>query len=575
MDDGMINQSASTRTVAEAYLSALKSQGVDYVFANPGTDFAPIIEALVQANDTGADIPQFVTVPHENVAMSMAQGYYKVSGKMAGVMVHVTVGTANAMCGLMNASRDNVPLLLAAGRTPLTEDGDAGSRNVGIHWGQEAFDQGGMTREYVKWDYELRTGQPVEAVVARALDIAMTGPRGPVYMTLPREVLGGAAVDPGPLGSRNPGALPAAPSAEAIEQVADAIAGAENPLIISGGTFHSAAAFAALAEIADEYALPVTEMSGGSMATSHRMNLGGPPRAIVKDADVILVLDGAVPWIPRFGEPPANATIIQIACDPNYQDIPFRGHRADIAVVGEPSLAIPMLREALAGKLKNKQAVIDARRKRVEVKRTAMDDARAKLISEAREMSPIHPAWTAHCLNEIKDDDAIIVNELGLQMDLVEMDKPGCYLAGGGAGGLGRGLGEALGAKIAAPNRQVIAAVGDGSYMFCVPTAAHYVGRAEDLPTLTLVSNNAEWFAVRRATTSMYPSGRASKANTLPLVELSPSPAFEKTIEACDGYGEAVDDPAKLPGALERAFQAIADGNSALLNIKTRAGGRG
>jgi acetolactate synthase I/II/III large subunit len=575
MDDGIIKQSASERTVAEAYLAALKAHGVDYVFANPGTDFAPIIEALVQANDLGLDIPQFVTVPHENVAMSMAQGYYKVTGEMAAVMVHVTVGTANAMCGLMNAARDNVPLLLAAGRTPLTEGGDPGSRNVGIHWGQEAFDQGGMTREYVKWDYELRTGQPVESVVGRALDIAMTGPRGPVYLTLPREVLGGAAVDAGPGGSRNSGALPSAPSAEAIEQVADAIAGAENPLIISGGTFHGAAAFAALGEIADDYALPVTEMSGGSMATSHRMNLGGPPRAIVKDADVILVLDGAVPWIPRFGEPPVDATIIQIATDPNFETLPFRGHRADISVVGEPSIAVPLLREALAGKLKNKQAVIDARRARVEAKRAVLDDERAKLLLEAREMSPIHPAWIAHCLNEIKEDDAIIVNELGLQMDLVEMDQPGCYLAGGGAGGLGRGLGEALGAKLAAPNRQVIAAVGDGSYMFCVPTAAHFVGRAEGLPTLTLVSNNAEWFAVRRATTSMYPKGRASQANTLPLVELNPSPSFEKTIEACGGYGEAVDDPAELPKALERAFQAIDDGNSALLNIKTLAGGRG
>jgi acetolactate synthase-1/2/3 large subunit len=574
MDDGIIGQGATARTTAEAYLCALKTHGVDYVFANAGTDFAPIIEALVQANDSGADIPQFVTVPHENVAMSMAQGYYKVSGKMAGVMVHVTVGTANAMCGLINASRDNVPLLLAAGRTPLTESGDPGSRNIPIHWGQEAFDQGGMTREYVKWDYELRTGQPVDSVVARALDIAMTGPRGPVYLTLPREVLGGAAVVPGPGGVRNPGALPAAPSAEAIERIADAIAGAENPLIVSGGTFHGAAAFAALSEIADEHALAVTEISGGSMATSHRMNLGGRQGGAVKDADVIVVLDGAVPWVPRFGEPSPDATIVQIAADPTFQYLPFRSHRADMAIAGEPSLAVPLLRDALVGKLKNKQAVVDVRRKRIGERRDAIDELRAKQVAEARDMSPIHPAWTAHCLNQIKDDDAIIVNELGLRMDLVESNQPGCYLAGGAASGLGRGLGEALGAKLAAPDRQVIAAVGDGSYMFCVPTAAHYVGRSEGLPTLTLVSNNAEWFAVRNATMGMYPDGRASKANKLPLVELSPSPSFEKTIEACGGYGEAVEDPAELPGALERAFQAVADGNSALLNIKTRSGAR-
>jgi acetolactate synthase-1/2/3 large subunit len=110
--------------------------------------------------------------------------------------------------------------------------------------------------------------------------------------------------------------------------------------------------------------------------------------------------------------------------------------------------------------------------------------------------------------------------------------------------------------------------------MFGAPTAAHYVGRAEGLPTLTIVSNNAEWFAVRRATAGMYPDGRAAKANAIPLVELSPSPGFEKTIEACDGFGQKVDDPAALPAALDRAFDAMAQGRSALLNVVTHAGGR-
>ncbi len=103
-----------------------------------------------------------ILVPHENVAVSMAHGYYRVSGKPAAVMVHVTVGTANAICSLMNAARDNAPVILCAGRTPLTETGHVASRNRSIHWGQEMFDQGGLAREFVKWDYELRGGQPVE-----------------------------------------------------------------------------------------------------------------------------------------------------------------------------------------------------------------------------------------------------------------------------------------------------------------------------------------------------------------------------------------------------------------------------
>ena len=180
---------------AEAvHLTRLGERGIEYVFANAGTDFAPIVEALVRNSRQRASSRRFITVPHENVAMAMAHGYYRTAGKPAAVMVHVTVGTANAICGLMNAARDNVPMLLAAGRTPITETGHMASRNRSIHWGQEAFDQGGMVREFVKWDYELRDGQPVDAVVDRALDITMSEPRGPVYLTLPREVLANPAV---------------------------------------------------------------------------------------------------------------------------------------------------------------------------------------------------------------------------------------------------------------------------------------------------------------------------------------------------------------------------------------------
>ena len=189
---------------AEAYIRRLADRGIDYVFANAGTDFAPIVESLSRNAGKEGKAPRFLVVPHENVAMAMAHGYYRASGKPAAVMVHVTVGTGNTINGLMNAARDNVPLLLAAGRTPLTETGHVGSRNRSIHWGQESFDQGAMVREFCKWDYELRAGQPVDAVVDRALDIAMSEPRGPVYLTLPREVLAAPATH----ARRNPRAPP-------------------------------------------------------------------------------------------------------------------------------------------------------------------------------------------------------------------------------------------------------------------------------------------------------------------------------------------------------------------------------
>src|ERR1700674_3040579 len=224
---------AASRMTAESFLTRLADRGVEYVLANAGTDFATIIEALSRNPGTNRKYPRVITVPHENVAVSMAHGYYRVSGKPAAVMVHVTVGTANAICGIMNAARDNVPLLLAAGRTPITETGHIASRNRSIHWGQEAFDQGGMLREFVKWDYELREGQPVDAVVDRALDIAMSEPRGPVYLTLPREVLTAATVKPRRNTVRPLGSIAPEPARAAIEEAAALIARAELPLIVT------------------------------------------------------------------------------------------------------------------------------------------------------------------------------------------------------------------------------------------------------------------------------------------------------------------------------------------------------
>src|SRR4051794_10856898 len=181
-------------SVAEAYLALLADRGIEYLFANAGTDFAPIVEAYAKAAhtgpaDTGMAAPKPVLATHENLAMSMAHGYAVASGRVPAVMVHVSVGTANALCGVLNAARTNVPILFTAGRSPLTEEGLPGARDTYIHWAQEMFDQAGMLREAVKWEYELRDGVQLETVVARALTIATSPPQGPVYLSLPREVL--------------------------------------------------------------------------------------------------------------------------------------------------------------------------------------------------------------------------------------------------------------------------------------------------------------------------------------------------------------------------------------------------
>ncbi|HTE83784.1 MAG TPA: thiamine pyrophosphate-binding protein, partial [Dehalococcoidia bacterium] len=148
----------ATESVAEAYLDLLAARGIEYLFGNGGTDFGPIVEAYARRMAAEEPVPKPITVPHEITAVAMAHGHTMVSGQPQAVMVHTIPGTANAVGGIINASRAQIPMLFTAGRTPLTEGSIRGSRDGGIHWAQESFDQGSMVREWVKWDYELRSG---------------------------------------------------------------------------------------------------------------------------------------------------------------------------------------------------------------------------------------------------------------------------------------------------------------------------------------------------------------------------------------------------------------------------------
>jgi len=561
-----------TDMAAEAFLARMAERGVEYVFANAGTDFAPIIEALARKNKK---FPRFVTVPHENLAMAMANGYYRMAGKPAAVMVHVTVGTANTICGLMNMARDNVPVLLCAGRTPITETGHAASRNGAIHWGQESFDQGGMVREFVKWDYEMRAGQPPGALVDRALDIAMSEPRGPVYMCLPREVLADAAPamrreTVRPLGSEAP-----APSQRAIEAAAQMLAKADHPLIVTAALGRTPQAVAALAKVAGDFAIPVVQpfATDLNLPTDHPMHLGFETGAHLGEADVILVINSGVPWMPKLTKPKASAKVIHMSVDPLVSRHPFREYETDLLVTGDPVAGLEMLHAALGGALKGKtNGALDGRRKAAAKAREEMFDKREKFAHSVKDQMPIHPAWLAYCLNKAKAKDAVIVNELGTSAARLDLTEPLSLIGTGLAGGLGAGIGSALGAKLAAPEREVIACIGDGSYMFGNPVPYHFVSRAENLPTLTVVANNHQWLAVKMSTLAVYPDGAAAKANVMPVQDLNPSPDFEKVAESCGGYGEKVEGPADLEPALKRSLDKVRSGTQALLNVSMQTG---
>ena len=570
------SQRRSTRTIAidstaEAYLELLHDRGIEYFFGNGGTDFAPLVEAFAKSASQGGTTPKPITVPHEYVAVSMADGFYRVTGRPQAVMVHVIVGTANAAGAIMNAARAHIPILFSAGRTPITESELRGARNAHIHWAQESFDQGSLVREFVKWDYELRNFAQVETVVDRALEIAMAEPRGPVYLTLPREVLAEEHTEfsyASP--SRHTTESPLYPAPERIKEAAQALASAHSPLIVTQRIGSRPTTVKSLVELAEGFAIPVVSPAGMYMnfPSNHPLHLGYVSEPLVQEADVILVIDADVPWFPATAKLQDTATVIHMGIDPFFSRYPVRGYPCDIPIVADPTVAIPLLTQELARSRAQVERTIVERFKHIKAHHESQEQAARERLTQVRDERPIEFEWVSHCIDQVKDDETILVNEYDLNLTQVQLMQPGSYYAASPAAGLGWGLGAALGVKLAAPEKTVIATVGEGAYMFGCPTAAHFVSRAYQLPVLFVIFNNQCWNAVKRATKGVYPNGWAAKTNTWPLTDLMPSPSFERMADVHDAYGELVEDPAEVLPALRRGLTAVRqEKRQAILNI--------
>jgi acetolactate synthase-1/2/3 large subunit len=552
---------------AEALLRALADHGADYFFCNTGTDFPPIVEAFSRAGKTNAKVPRPILVPHENLAVAMAHGVYLMNGHPQAVMVHTTAGTANTLNNLINASRDRVPLILAAGRTPITEKGSFGSRTRPIQWGQEMFDQAGMLREMVKWDYELRVPAQAGDVVARAVEVAMAHPRGPVYLMLPREPLAAALSEPiGPAKPR-PQAAEAHPDPSPVATLAEWIAAAERPLIITAAL--PANAVSALAALAERCAIPVVAHSPRTVClpASHPMHFGFEPGALLTDADLVIVLENDVPWLPQLQHPPAGCRVAHVGEEPFYVRYPMRSFPSDLVVQAGARNALLALGAAVDQRLQMAEARIAARRARLTER---MRTRRTQLAKDSAAGERISPAYLSRAIGETLGPDAIIFNEYPLRPDHCAREKPGSFFALGPAGGLGWGFGAALGAKLAAPDQFVVATLGDGAYMFGNPTVGHWVAAKYDLPILTVVFNNSRYGAVRNATMSMFKDGVAGEAEGRLLADLDPPPPYDELAHVQGAYAERVDKPANLPDALMRARDAVVNGRrQALLNVIT------
>jgi thiamine pyrophosphate-dependent acetolactate synthase large subunit-like protein len=442
------------------------------------------------------------------VALSMADGYARLTNKPQCVIVHVDVGTQNLGAAMHNASTCRAPVLIFAGLSPSTTHGEyRGSRTEYIHWHQDIHDQKAIVAQYCRYTGEIKRGANVKQMVNRALSFAQSDPKGPVYLYGTREAV---EEDIMPYSLEQAFWTPIEPAALSTAQatrIAELLAYSESPLLVTGYSGRKHSTSTAMVSLANTVrGLRVLETGGSDMCfpadhpSWQGFHLAG--HESIRDADLILVVDCDLPWIPTQCLPRETATIIHIDVDPLKAQMPvfyidaIARYRADAglalqqitaAVIETPELAQIVGGEIYRDRwLKLQQAHgkrLQEIRDRIKVESDGSYNT-AYLASVARKFCPQDTIWAVEAVT-----NAMAVHEQ------IQPTIAGSWINCGG-GGLGWSGGGALGIKLASDGendgrgRFVCQIVGDGTYMFSVPSSVYWIARRYSIPVLTIVLNN-------------------------------------------------------------------------------------
>jgi acetolactate synthase I/II/III large subunit len=554
-------------TTANAFLESLQQAGVEYVFVNLGSDHTAFIEALAQARASGRPTPQVITCPHEMVALSAAHGYAQMSGRAQAVVVHVECGTQSLAGAVHNAAKGRVPVLIFAGTSPATQEGEArGSRNEFIHWLQDSFDQQGLLRGYMRYQHEIRVGANVKQIVHRAMQFAHSDPKGPVYLTMCREVLEQeiptTVIDTDRWMPTEPVGLP--PRAPGL--IARALATARRPLIITSYLGRNPTAVEELVKLCQRLGVAVLESvpSYLSFPHDHPLYQGSQwneqrQHSLLAEADLVLVIDSDVPWIPLVNRPAATAHIIHLDLDPLKQQMPLWYIGAQQTFRVDSSTALRQIND-YTETMFVEAADVRARRAYFELRHEQREAELRK--REVVHDSLITPEYLTACVARAIGPDAVVVSEGVTNYRVIAehsgRTKPGTLFSSGG-GSLGWNGGAAVGAKLARPDALIVSLTGDGTFMFSIPSSVHWMARRYRTPFLQVIYNNGGWKAPRHSTAAVHPTGLAGRGADIGT-SFEPAPDYAGIAAAAgDAHAERVRHPSELVGALERAVLAVRD----------------
>src|SRR5918999_4830252 len=552
---------------AAELVGTLADEGVEHLFINPGTDTAPVQEALAAARANGTPHPRSVLCTHEFVALSAAMGHHFAGGGPQAVMVHVDAGTLNLGGAIHNAQRNRVPVVIFAGRTPYSIAPEVpGHRDTYIHWQQEQADQQAILRAFGKWSMEVPRGRELGGIVRRAYQVARSDPTGPAYVMLPREAL----MEPGGdrLARRLAPPRPPAPDPDGLAEVAKALADARRPVIVTGRTGARPEAVPALVKVAELI---------GAAVIDHQDRLNFPPRHPLfagsevdgadelRAADVVLLLDAEVPWIPVQAAPPPDAVVLQIDMDCVKHTMPMWSYPIDLALTANTALALPLLEAELRG------LASPERTGRWRDQRAATGERLDKKRAGWASLAGAQPSDAMlAALDKALPPEAVVLEEAVTNRPAVirQITRDPGFRFGTGSPALGWGVAGALGVKLARPDSPVVSIVGDGSFNFGVPTAAIWSAQKAGAPFIVVILNNQAYRASKLPVQRLYPKGSADAENDFPETDLTPAADYVQLARAYGGDGEVVERPEDLPAALERCLRIQDDGRCAVIDVR-------
>jgi acetolactate synthase-1/2/3 large subunit len=571
----------SRHSTAHYFLEGLVDLGVDYIFANLGTDHVSLIEELARWDLEGRKHPEVILCPHEIVAVHMAGGYALATGRGQAVFVHVDAGTANACMAIQNLFRYRLPVMLFAGRAPYTLHGElTGSRDTYVHFVQDPFDIASIVRPYVKWEYSLPSGVVVKEALARARAFMQSDPPGPVYMMLPRETLAEQwdaeampAYPPARYGEIRSGGIDPA----RVDAIANALMAAENPIALTAYLGRRPQAVAVLERLAQTCGIRVAEFNSVDLNIPQDSPCfaGFDPLPLIETADVGLLLDSDVPFVPQYAKRAGAIKWIQIDVDPLKSDFPMWGFPTDMRIQGDCAVVLQQVLDAVETR------AYDSWRENVAKRiaswsgaREAATRRRATASANKGVSGALDPAFVFATLNGKLSQDDIVINEAirngPILQEHITRTKPRSYVGLAG-GGLGFSGGMALGLKLAQPDRRIVQIIGDGGYHFSSPDSVYAVAQQYQIPILTVVLDNGGWQAVKSAVQRVYPKGVAAETNRfqsrLTSGRQGETRDFSAVARAFGAYGECVTEPDDLAASIDRCLAALDDGKAAVLHV--------